>query len=103
MNVSARNFDFFTAGDGVIRFNPAGTAGQAQYTPPNCQPLKWTRKYASVTFNLTIAKTKSPNDGDYEAVVFHRGKSLGQEFFAFRTDNVIFHPRKPKSIPAVDC
>ena len=40
VNVSARNFDFFTAGDGVIRFSPLGTAGQAQYTPQNCKPLK---------------------------------------------------------------
>ncbi len=69
VNVSARNFDFFTAGDGVIRFSPVGTARQAQYTPQNCQPLKWTSKYASVTFNLSIAKTKSINDGEYEAGV----------------------------------
>jgi penicillin V acylase-like amidase (Ntn superfamily) len=85
VNVSARNFDFFTAGDGIIRFNPAGTAGQAQYTPPNCQPLKWTRKYASVTFNLTIAKTKSANDGDYEAGVDgmnEAGLKVGTYFLA---------------------
>jgi len=69
VNVSARNFDFFTAGDGFIRFNPAGTSGQAQYTPKNCHPLKWTSKYASITFNLSIAKTKSLNDGKYGAGV----------------------------------
>jgi choloylglycine hydrolase len=69
VNVSARNFDFFTAGDGIVRFSPAGTAGQAQFTPQNCQPLKWTSKYASVTFNLTVPKTKLPDDGEYEAGV----------------------------------
>ncbi len=53
VNVSARNFDFFTAGDGVIRFSPVGTAGQSQYTPQNCQPLKWI--YFRTLNNPTIA------------------------------------------------
>lgn len=69
VNISARNFDFFTDGDGVIRFSPVGTIRQAQYTPPNCQPLKWTSQYASVAFNLSVAKTTSPKDGAYEAGV----------------------------------
>ena len=69
VKVSARNFDFNNAGNGFVRFSPVGTAGQAQYTPQNCQPLKWTSKYASVTFNLSIAKTQLPKDGEYGAGV----------------------------------
>jgi len=67
--ISARNFDFFTPGEGVVRFSPAGTPRQTQYTPPNGQPLKWTSKHATVTFNLTIAKSDSLSDGEYEAGV----------------------------------
>lgn len=85
VNVSARNFDFFTAGEGIVRFTPAGTAGQAQYAPQNCQPLKWTSKYASVTFNLSISKTESPNDGEFEAGVDgmnQAGLKVGTYFLA---------------------
>ena len=66
--VSARNFDF-PAGNGFVRYSPAGTGRQAQYVPQNPNPLKWTSKYASVTFNASLKKTKSPADGIYEAGV----------------------------------
>jgi choloylglycine hydrolase len=85
VNVSARNFDFFTAGDGVVRFSPAGMAWQAQFAPQNCEPLKWTSKYASVAFNLTVAKTKSPAEGEYEAGVDginQAGLKVGTYFLA---------------------
>lgn len=85
VNVSARNFDFFTAGDGVMRFSPAGRAGHAQCTPQGCKPLAWTSKYASLTFNLLIAKTKSINDGEYEAGVDginQAGLKVGTYFLA---------------------
>jgi choloylglycine hydrolase len=85
VNVSARNFDFFTAGNGVIRFNPVGIPRQSQYTPPDCQAIKWTSKYSSVTFNLSVAKTKSPGDGEYEAGVDginQAGLKVGTYFLA---------------------
>ncbi|MEI6287509.1 MAG: linear amide C-N hydrolase [Bacillota bacterium] len=85
VKVSARNFDFNNAGDGFIRFSPVGTAGQAQYTPQNCQPLKWTSKYASITFNLSIAKSQSPKDGEYGAGVDginQAGLKVGTYFLA---------------------
>ncbi len=85
VRVSARNFDFFTAGDGVVRFSPAGSAGKAQYTPENCQPLTWTSKYTSVTFNLSVAKTESIADGEFEAGVDginQAGLKVGTYFLA---------------------
>jgi choloylglycine hydrolase len=85
VNVSARNFDFFTDGNGIIRFSPAGTPGQSQYTPANSQPLKWTSKYAALTFNLTVAKTKSPAGGNYQAGVDginQAGLKVGTYFLA---------------------
>lgn len=68
VRVSARNFDFVT-GNGFVRYSPAGTDRQAQYTPQYSHPLKWTSKYVSVTFNASLEKTKSPADGVYEAGV----------------------------------
>ena len=57
VKVSARNFDF-PAGNGFVRYNPVGTTRAAQYTPQDSHPLKWTSKYASVTFNTSLNKTK---------------------------------------------
>ena len=85
VKVSARNFDFNNAGDGFIRFSPVGTSGQAQYTPLNCQPLKWTSKYASITFNLSLVKSQSPKDGEYGAGVDginQAGLKVGTYFLA---------------------
>ena len=66
--VSARNFDF-PAGNGFVRYSPAGTARQAQYAPQDSLSLKWTSRYASVTFNASLEKTKSPGGGICEAGV----------------------------------
>ena len=68
VKVSARNFDF-PAGNGFVRYSPAGTDRQAQYAPQDSHPLKWTSKYASVTFNASLNKTKSSADGVYGAGV----------------------------------
>ena len=66
--ISARNFDFMS-GAGCIRFTPAGTAKQTQYTPDGAVPLKWTSRYASITINTSLAKSASAQDGFYSAGV----------------------------------
>jgi penicillin V acylase-like amidase (Ntn superfamily) len=68
VKVSARNFDFMS-GNGFVRYSPAGTDRLAQYVPQDSHPLKWTSKYASVTFNASFNKTKSPADDVYKAGV----------------------------------
>ena len=50
INVSARTFDF-TSGNGIVRFSPAGVAHQSQYAGSGNTPLKWTSRYASVSFD----------------------------------------------------
>ncbi len=84
VKVSARNFDF-PAGNGFVRYSPAGTVRQSQYALQDSDPLKWTSKYASVTFNASLEKTKSPADGIYEAGVDginQAGLKIGTYFLA---------------------
>ncbi|WP_300674422.1 linear amide C-N hydrolase [Desulfoluna sp.] len=63
--VSARTFDFMF-GDGFIRYTPRGTSQQAQYTPAEAAPLKWTSRYAALTFNTRFP---CPSKGTFYAGV----------------------------------